>query len=60
MKRRELLRRLNEMGCILIRHGGKHDWYQNPATKVAQPLPRHSEIKAPLAKHILKMLESKG
>ena len=45
MKRRELIRRLNQMGCVLIRHGGKHDWYQNPVTKVAQPLPRHSEIK---------------
>ena len=60
MKRRELIRRLNEMGCVLIRHGGMHDWYQNPATKVAQPLPRHSEIKDSLAKHIFKMLESKG
>ncbi|HEY3303496.1 MAG TPA: type II toxin-antitoxin system HicA family toxin [Candidatus Binatia bacterium] len=60
MKRRELIRRLTEMGCVLIRHGGKHDWYQNPATKVVQPIPRHTEINDPLAKHILKMLESKG
>ena len=22
-------------GGVLIRHGGKHDWYQNPETKVA-------------------------
>lgn len=60
MKRRELVRRLNEMGCILIRNGRKHDWYQNPTTKAAQPVPRHTEIKDPLAKHILKMLERKG
>jgi mRNA interferase HicA len=60
MKRRELIRRLTERGCVLIRHGGKHDWYQNPATKVVQPVPRHTEIKDPLAKHIIKMLESKG
>ncbi|MBI3935087.1 MAG: type II toxin-antitoxin system HicA family toxin [Acidobacteria bacterium] len=60
MKRRELVRRLQEMGCVLIRHGGKHDWYQNPATKVAQPLPRHAEIKELLARRILKMLEKKG
>ena len=39
------------MGCILIRHGGKHDWYQNPKTKVLQPVPRHNEIKEYLAKH---------
>ena len=47
------------MGCILIRHGGKHDWYQNPETKTSQPVPRHNEIKEYLAKHIIKMLESK-
>ncbi len=44
------------MGCILIRHGGKHDWYQNPKTNVSQPIPRHSEINENLAKHIIKML----
>ena len=32
MKRRDLLRELEHMGCVLIRHGGKHDWYQNPKT----------------------------
>ena len=36
MKRRELVRSIEEMGCQLIRHGGKHDWYQNPRTRVAQ------------------------
>ena len=60
MKRRELVRRLEEMGCFLIRHGGKHDWYQNPDTKFAQPVPRHSEIKESLAKQIIKKLEKKG
>jgi len=58
MKRRDLLRQIEDMGCIFIRHGGKHDWYQNPQTKMAQPIPRHTEIKESLAKHILKMLTS--
>ena len=44
------------MGCVFIRHGGNHDWYQNPNTKSAQPVSRHNEIKDSLAKHILKML----
>jgi len=44
------------MGCILIRHGGKHDWYQNPKTRVSQPVPRHNEIRDFLARHILKMM----
>ena len=35
---------LNKSGCLLIRHGGNHDWYQNPETKVCQPVPRHREI----------------
>ena len=58
MKRRELIKRIEEMGCILIRHGRRHDWYQNPVTKMAQPVPRHNEIKDSLAIHILKKLSS--
>ena len=56
MKRAELIRKIEDFGCILIRHGGKHDWYQNPNTKVSQPVPRHREIADSLAKHIFKML----
>ena len=56
MKRRDLIAKLEEMKCILIRHGGKHDWYQNPETKVSQPIPRHREIKEYFAKHIIKEL----
>ena len=56
MKRAELIREIERMGCVLIRHGGKHGWYQNPETKVSQPVPRHREIADSLAKHILKML----
>jgi len=57
MKRRDLIRELEKMGCVLIRHGAKHDWYQNPRTKVSQPVPRHREIKEYLARHIIKMLK---
>jgi len=56
MKRRDVIRQIESNGCILIRHGARHDWYQNPRTKISQPVPRHREIKEPLAKHILKML----
>lgn len=59
MKRRDLIRELERMGCVLIRHGAKHDWYQNPRTKVSQPVPRHNEINEHLARHILKMLSDK-
>jgi predicted RNA binding protein YcfA (HicA-like mRNA interferase family) len=57
MKRRVLLKELENMGCVFIRHGGKHDWYQNPNTKASQPVPRHKEINDNLAKHIKKMLK---
>lgn len=57
MKRKDLIRAIEQIGCVLIRHGGRHDWYQNPETKISQPVFRHSEIKDSLAKHILKMLK---
>ena len=57
MKRRELIRLLEKQGCILIRHGKKHDWYQNPDSGICQPIPRHAEILNILAKHIIKMLK---
>ena len=60
MKRRDLVQKIEEMGCILIRHGGKHDWYQNPATKVCQPVPRHNEINEHLARGILGKLSAKA
>ncbi len=58
MKRTDLIQKLEQAGCIFIRHGGRHDWYQNPTTKMSQPIPRHREIKESLAKHILKMLKN--
>jgi len=56
MNRKKLIRQLESMGCVLIRHGGKHDWYHNPKTKISQPVPRHREINEFLAGHIIKML----
>jgi len=48
---------LEEMGCVLARHGSKHDWYTNPRTKQSQPVPRHAEINENLAKSIIKKLK---
>jgi mRNA interferase HicA len=53
MKRTDLLRRLEAAGCVLIRNGGKHDWFRNLKSGAAQPIPRHREIKEALARHIL-------
>ena len=58
MKRRELVNKIEAEGAVLIRHGGKHDWYRNPVTGVSQPVPRHREIKDPLARRIIRMLSN--
>lgn len=57
MKRLDLIRQLEQEGCVLLRHGGKHDWYHNPRTRVSQPVPRHREIKEHLARHIIRLLK---
>jgi predicted RNA binding protein YcfA (HicA-like mRNA interferase family) len=56
MKRVDLIKTLESMGCILVRHGAKHDWYTNPRTGMSQPVPRHREINDHLAKSIIKKL----
>jgi predicted RNA binding protein YcfA (HicA-like mRNA interferase family) len=56
MKRVDLIRAIEDLGCVLIRHGAKHDWYRNPKTGVSQAVPRHREIKEHLARRIIRML----
>ncbi|MBT3881034.1 MAG: type II toxin-antitoxin system HicA family toxin [Candidatus Scalindua sp.] len=56
MKRKDLIKTIEGLGCYLVRHGGKHDWYTNPETKTSQPAPKHKEINEHLAKHIIKKL----
>ncbi|MSR64765.1 MAG: type II toxin-antitoxin system HicA family toxin [Verrucomicrobiae bacterium] len=50
---------MEHAGAVFIRHGGRRDWYQNPTTKVCQPVPRHDEVKEHLARHIVRMLSNK-
>ena len=56
MKRKEFIQRLLKDGCILLRHGARHDVYLNPATGNKQPVPRHVEIDNKLVEHIRKNL----
>jgi predicted RNA binding protein YcfA (HicA-like mRNA interferase family) len=58
MKRNDLIRQIEAAGCVLIRHGGRHDWYQNSQTGQCQPIPRHREINENLARHILRKLSN--
>ncbi len=56
MKRKELIKKISAAGCVLVRHGARHDLYSNPKTGKKQPIPRHAEIDETLAKHIIKEL----
>jgi predicted RNA binding protein YcfA (HicA-like mRNA interferase family) len=56
MKRVHLIKKLNSAGCVLLRHGGKHDIYHNPQTGKTEPVPRHMEIDEFLARKILRSL----
>lgn len=58
MKRVDLIREIEREGCVLIRHGAKHDWYRNSNTSVSQPVPRHREINEQLARKIIRMLRN--
>jgi mRNA interferase HicA len=56
MKRRDLEKRLRIAGCYLKREGASHSLWTNPQTGVVEAVPRHIEIKEPLARKILKSL----
>ena len=57
MKRRELLRHLQQHGCSLLREGGRHSWWINPVKNRRSAIPRHTEIDEYLARKICKDLD---
>lgn len=59
VKRRELERRLRELGWKAVRHGGKHDVWTDSDGVFSECVPRHAEIHERLAKAILKRAEGK-
>ena len=58
MKRTDLERKLRIAGCYLKRQGSSHSLWINPKSGVIEAVPRHNEIKEPLAKKILKSLNA--
>ncbi len=57
MKRKEFLRHLERCGCVLLKEGGKHSRWINPADRGKQStVPRHTEIDDFLAKLICRQL----
>jgi predicted RNA binding protein YcfA (HicA-like mRNA interferase family) len=56
MKRRDFIRELEQAGCVLHRHGSRHDVYRNTANEKKAPVPRHREIPSSLTRLIRKQL----
>lgn len=52
MKKRDLVKKLEMAGFQFDHHGARHDVYRRGDDE--EVVPRHSEIKEPLAKAILK------
>ena len=58
MKRADLEKKLRIAGCYLKRQGRSHSLWINPKMGVIEAVPRHKEIKEPLALKILKALDA--
>ncbi|MDD2328699.1 MAG: type II toxin-antitoxin system HicA family toxin [bacterium] len=56
MKRKELLRHLQDHGCVFVREGGSHSWWMNTSQNRRSSIPRHTEIIDHLARKICKDL----
>ena len=57
MKRHDLIRHLKSNGCELLREGGQHSVYFNPATNATSAVPPHNEINDFLVRKICRELE---
>ena len=57
MKLKALVQHLHHHGCVLIREGGSHSWWGNPAKNRRSAVPRHTEIDDFLARKICRDLD---
>ena len=57
MKRTDLIRHLEQQGCLLLREGGSHSVYVNRAARKTSTVPRHREINDYLARKTCRDLE---
>ncbi len=57
MKRRELIKHIEEAGCVLLREGSWHSIYHNPHNNLTAPVPRHAEIADLLSRKICRQLD---
>jgi len=57
MKRHQLIKHLERNGCILLREGGNHAIYLNPANNKRSAVVRHKELDDVLCVKSCKPLE---
>ncbi|MBI2898348.1 MAG: type II toxin-antitoxin system HicA family toxin [Deltaproteobacteria bacterium] len=57
MKRVDLVRHLQQNGCVLLREGANHSVFVNRASRKSSAVPRHREINDLLARKICKDLD---
>lgn len=58
MKRTDLIRTIEDEGCVFVRAGGRHDIYRNVITGKADAIPRHREINELTARAIIRRLSA--
>lgn len=58
MKVRDIIRIITDEGCVLVRHGKRHDWYRNVITGKMDAVPRHREVKEGTARDIIEKLSA--
>ena len=56
MKRQDLIRHIEALGCRLLREGSKHSVYFNPQNNQTSAVPRHRELNDFLARKICRDL----
>ena len=54
MKRLKLIKEITKRGAVFVRHGSKHDIYENPRTNRSTQVPRHNDINEIVAGEIIK------
>jgi len=60
VKRQKLLREITRCGAVFVRHGSKHDIYENRRTNTSTQVPRHADINDLVAKEIIKFFSNKA
>jgi len=56
VKTEKLLKLVHKYGAVFVRHGRKHDIYENPRTHEFTQIPRHPDVNKYTAQDIIDKL----